>query len=327
MTDVTQLRTAATRLRERVGWVDHAIRAGIRYDEADGGRLAAALTYYAFFAVFACVVLGFAALGFVLEKPGVLATVNHYLSANLPRLDVGAIRADRNSIGLLGFLVLPVSGLFWVDATRSSIRAIWRLDEYPGRFFRRRAIDLSIFLGLGALIAVSLSTSWLAQSVVHWVVVDAGNADGGIGRAILSSIGFLLGLAVNTLLAVAMLTLVPRIHICRHRVLPPALLVAVGLAVLNTLGQIYVRHTEANPAYQVVAAAVGLLVFLSLLNQLILYAAALTATSVHGSVRILTGRQLVTVETGPEPGIAFTTLPPRHLRRRQAGRRPPTRRD
>jgi membrane protein len=67
-----------------------------------------------------------------------------------------------------------------------------------------------------------------------------------------------------------------------RRVLGPALLVAVGLELLNTIGRLYVQRTEANPAYRVVAVAVGVLVFLNVLNQLILFAAALTATSTLG---------------------------------------------
>lgn len=35
------------RARRRVGWLDHVVRAGMRYAQADGGRLAAAVTYYA----------------------------------------------------------------------------------------------------------------------------------------------------------------------------------------------------------------------------------------------------------------------------------------
>ncbi len=69
-----------------------------------------------------------------------------------------------------------------------------------------------------------------------------------------------------------------------RRVLGPALLVAAGLELLKSGGRLYVQRTESNPAYQVVAGAVGLLVFLNLLNQLILFAAALTATSRHGTV-------------------------------------------
>lgn len=60
------------------------------------------------------------------------------------------------------------------------------------------------------------------------------------------------------------------------------MLVAIGLELLKTLGRLYVRHTEANPTYQVVAGSVGLLVFLNAINQLLLFAAALTATSTAG---------------------------------------------
>lgn len=51
---------------------------------------------------------------------------------------------------------------------------------------------------------------------------------------------------------------------------------------LKTLGRLYVQHTEANPTYQLVAGSVGLLVFLNAINQLVLFAAARTATSTAG---------------------------------------------
>src|SRR5678809_1744322 len=88
----------------------------------------------------------------------------------------------------------------------------------------------------------------------------------------------------STLLYIAILTGLPRLRMRLGRVLGPALLVAAGMEILKTVGRLYVQHTEANPAYQIVAAAVGLLVFLNLLNQLILFAAALSATSTHGTV-------------------------------------------
>ena len=81
------------------------------------------------------------------------------------------------------------------------------------------------------------------------------------------------------LLAIAALTALPRL---RMRLRPRPRTGAVRrrrAGVLKTLGRIYVQRTEANPAYQVVTGAVAVLVFLSLLNQFILFAAALTATS------------------------------------------------
>lgn len=57
---------------------------------------------------------------------------------------------------------------------------------------------------------------------------------------------------------------------------------------------------EANPAFQLVAGATGLLVFLLILNQLILFGAALTATDTRGRVRgLATGQRLPTDEARP----------------------------
>jgi membrane protein len=83
-------------------------------------------------------------------------------------------------------------------------------------------------------------------------------------------------------LAAGMLTGLPRVKMPVRRVLGPALLIAVGLELLKTLGRLYVERTEANPTYHLVAGSVGLLVFLNAVNQLVLFAAALTATSTAG---------------------------------------------
>jgi membrane protein len=62
------------------------------------------------------------------------------------------------------------------------------------------------------------------------------------------------------------------------------LFVAAGLELLKTLGRLYVHRIETNATYLVVAGAVGLLVFLNVVNQLILFAATLAATSSAGQV-------------------------------------------
>lgn len=69
-----------------------------------------------------------------------------------------------------------------------------------------------------------------------------------------------------------------------RRVLGPALFVAAGLELLKTLGRLYVHRTETNATDLVVAGAVGLLVFLNVVNQLILFAVTLAATSTAGQV-------------------------------------------
>jgi membrane protein len=272
---------AWARLRRRAGWLDHLVRAGVRYDEADGGRLSAAVTYYAFFAAFSLGLLAFSIFGFVLDNPVVLGSVERYVAENLPQVDVQTLRNARGTAGVVAFIGLPVTGWFWVDALRSSIRRMWRLPEYPGKLVSRVLIDLLVLVGLGILLAASLSVAYLT-SVVADRLVDAADAGATPSRWILSAIGVVLAVGVNMVLAAAMLTGLPRVRMPWRRVLGPALLVAVGLELLKTLGRIYVERTEANPTYQLVAGSVGLLVFLNAVNQMVLFAAALTATSTNG---------------------------------------------
>ncbi|WP_162907633.1 YihY/virulence factor BrkB family protein [Allorhizocola rhizosphaerae] len=272
-----------TGLRRRIGWLDHAVLAVVRYDRSDAGRLAAAVTYYAFFAVFSLALLGFAILGSVVDSADLLAAMQERLPQIVPRLDLAALRDARGMAWVAGLIVLPVSGVFWVDALRSAMRAVWDLPQYPGNFFARQLIDLLVLTGLGLLLVISLAIEVAAQNLLNMLsneVMEAKHAAGVLPAAA----GFVIGLAVNTGLSMAVLTGLPRLRMPLRRVWGPALLLAVGVQVLTNVGRVYVNAVAVRPVYQAVAAAVGLLVFLNLLNQLVLFACALTATSTAGTV-------------------------------------------
>jgi membrane protein len=296
---MTWASSVVRRARLRYGWVDHIARAAVRYDQADGGRLAAAVTYYAFFATFALGLLGFAIFGFVLDDPTVLHSVRGYLAVNLPTLDLQALRGARHTAGVIAFIGFPITGWFWMDALRSSIRSVWQLPEYPGTFVVRVFVDLLVLVGFGVLLAASLTVALLSDALA----IPNG--------PLLAALGVVLGVGVNLLLALAVLTAVPRLRMPWRRVIGPALLVAVGLELLKSLGQLYVERVQANPTYQIVAGAVALLVSLNVMNQLVLFAATLTATSTDGQVTDLTARreptlaELVSVAPpGPDSGDA-----------------------
>ncbi|MEV5559396.1 YihY/virulence factor BrkB family protein [Nonomuraea wenchangensis] len=276
--------------RSRHGWLDHMVRALIRYDQADAGRLSAALTYYAFFATFALALLGFAILGRILDQPVALAEVQRYLSATFPRLDVQALRDAGGTAGLVACVMLPLTGLFWMDTLRSATRAIWRLEEYPGGFILRQIIDLGVVAGLGILLSLSLTVVFAAEWVLTWLAVNTVGVQAAPAQWVLSVAAFVLGIGVNTLLAMALLTAPPRLHLPLRRVIGPALVITIGLEILKTLGQALLNLTAANPAYQVVTGAVAMLLFLKVLNQLILFATALAATSTTGDVTDLAAR-------------------------------------
>ena len=157
---LTRRAAALWRRARRNRWLAHLVRAGVRYDQADGGRLVAAITYYAFFATFALTLLGFAVFGFVLDTPAVAASVQRYITQTLPRLDVQSLRHARGTVGIIAFVGLPVTGWFWVDALRSSIRRIWQLPEYPGALLVRVLVDLLVLAGLGLLLTTSLAVAF-----------------------------------------------------------------------------------------------------------------------------------------------------------------------
>jgi hypothetical protein len=118
---------------------------------------------------------------------------------------------------------------------------------------------------------------WLSPNNVTVGVQDTINA---IARVV----GIVLGLMVNALLAASLLSGVSRLRMPLRRLIPSTLLVAVGLSVLSTVGRLYIDFTSRRPAYQLVGGTVALLLFLYLFNQLLLYGAALAATSKHGTV-------------------------------------------
>ena len=270
-----RLSEGVARLRRRAGWLDHVARAAVRYDRADGGRLAAAVTYYAFFAVFSLALLGFAALGSIVDNPGLLMAMQERLPRVVPRLDLAELRDARGVAWIAGLVVLPVSGMFWVDSLRSAIRAIWGVPQYPGKFFTRQLIDLLVLVGLGLLLIVALGI----EAGTQYLLGLLGSAATDAGGALPAVAAFTMGLAVNTGLSMAVLTGLPRLRIPLRRVAGPALLIAAGVQGLTSIGRVYVNAIAVQPVYQAVAAAVGLLVFLNLLNQLILFASALTATA------------------------------------------------
>jgi membrane protein len=253
-------------------------------------RLAAALAYYAFFAAFALSGLGFALLGWMLRRDSAASLVTQrWVARNLPWIDVPALVEASGRLGAIALVALVVAGLAWIRGLRSAIRTVWRLDAAPGRFLARLAFDLAVLVGFCLLLLVSVGTAVAVSAAVRWLVVDAAGAGGWPALLLFPALGFVLGLLVNALLAMVLLSVLPRIRMPVRRLLGPAVLVAAGLEVLKTAGRLFLERGTANPAYQAVASAVGLLLFLYLLNQVVLFAAALTATSRHGQATDVAG--------------------------------------
>lgn len=271
---VSGLATARRRSRR----FNHIWCAAERFGEVLGGRLAAAIAYYAFFAVFALALLAYAVLGFLLQvNEQVFAAVDDFLALNLPWLDPAEIQGSRGKIGVIGLAGLMVTGVGWIEAIRSSQRLVHGVEQQPGNPLVRRLVDLAILIGLLLLLGASLAVAYALEALVDWLA----------GGLVLTVVGWALAVVVNVVLASALMGGVPRLHLPVRRLAPAVVVVAVGITLLNTVGQLVIELARHNPAYIVVTGAVGLLLYLYLFNQLLLFGAALIATSPHGRVRDL----------------------------------------
>jgi membrane protein len=263
------------RLRRWSPYFDHFSRAVLRYDEVQGGRLAAAIAYYGFFAVFALLLIGYSIFGILLtNNRDLFDAVRDFLALNLPFLDPQAILESGRTVGIVGIVGLTFTGIGWVESIRSSQRLIWRVPEQPGYFGVRQALDLLVLIGILLLLALSQLAVYGLEKVLDWL------ADG----IVQSAISLLLTVGVNMLLATALLAAVPRLRMTVRRMIPPVLQVGIGITLLNTVGKSFVGLVERNPAYGLVGSAVGVLVYLYVFNQLLLFGAAWAATSPHGRV-------------------------------------------
>lgn len=283
------------RLRRRHRWLDHVVRAGVRFDQVDAWRLSAAVTYYAFLAVFPLALLAYALLGWVAgSNEFVTSSLSDFLAENLPTLDVRRIAEARYTAGVVGLVGVVYAGLGWVDTLRSSILTVWLRDEERGGFLITKLIDFGVLLALGPIYGLSIAVSVLLNGGAQWLLVALGLSEGPT-HAGLRLFAFPVGVLINLGVFVALLAGLPRLRMPLRGLLVPALVGAVAFELLKTFGRLVLGHTMANPAYQVVASAVGVLIFLNLLNQLLLYCAALTATGVGANVR---GRRPLAVRRG-----------------------------
>lgn len=271
--------------------LDHLFRAVGRYTELFGGRLAAAIAYYGFFAVFALGLVAYSIFGAILDgNPEINDVVRDFLRQNLPFLVPEEIQRSSGKVGVVGLVLLGFTGIGWVEAIRSSQRLIHGLVQQPGFIVLRQLVDLAVLIGVFLLLGLSVGAVDVLAALLDWAF--------GKGSIVSTTSGWVLAFFVNLVLATALLAVVPRLRMTPRRLLPSVVLVAFGITLLNTVGRYYVVRVERNPAYTVVAGAVGLLIYLYLLNQLLLFGAALAATSEHGRVHDLAGG----TRTSADPG-------------------------
>jgi membrane protein len=274
-----------------VAWVTHtrAYRVYEHFNDVGSNRLAGAVTFFGFLALFPLLTVALAVAAAVLTDSRV-NELQQKIGEQIPglskQLNLHDVAANAATVGLVSGVILLISGLGWVDTARVSIRTSWYLPIEPGNVVVRKAWDTLVLIGLGLVGAVSLGASTAAGSltgeVAKWLGLDHSTA----GQVTLGLVAFVLAVCVDLLVFAYLLVGLPRIFgQPRKVVLQAALLGAVGFEILKQALAAYVAGVATKSVYGAFGTPIALLLWINFMCRWLLYCVAWTATADPAAAR------------------------------------------
>lgn len=276
----------------------HAWRAYERLDEVHWSRLAAAITFVSFIAVFPLITVAAAAGAALLSREQV-GDLKRELAAQVPgisdRLDIDGLVANAGTVGVIAGALLFLTGVSWVGSLRQCLRAVWGKEEDPGNWLLLKLRDGAVLVGLAVVGFVAMGGSLFASSAVGWSAHRIG-IGGDAGRVLLFAAGLAIAVLADLLLLAYVLTRLPRVHPARRTLLIAGVIGAVGFELLKLLLSGYLQGVASRSVYGAFGVPVAFMLWIDLMAGLLLYCAAWTAVDRTG-----TDPGTAEAEPGPEP--------------------------
>jgi membrane protein len=267
---------AATRLM-----ATHAWRSYERLDRVKWARLAAAMTFISFIALFPLLTVAAAVAAATLSKSQ-QDKLEDKIADQVPgisdQLNIDGLVANAGTIGLIAGAVLLFTGIGWVGNMRECLRAVWELPDEEENPLLRKAKDTGVLLGLGGALIVTIAASTVGSAMVGWISDQIGIERDGWGAVLLRTAAFLIAVLADFLLLLYALTLLPGVQPTRRRLLVAALIGAVGFELLKLLLSGYMQGVAAKSMYGAFGVPVALLLWINFMSKLVLFCAAWTAT-------------------------------------------------
>lgn len=247
-----------------------------KYNDDQGGYLAALITYYALVSVFPLLLLLTTALGVVLAgRPDLQAQVLHSTLSQFPVLGSQLHHPEGLSGGTVGVVVGLLGALYGGlgvgQALQNAMDSIWAVPKHnrpnPIRS-RLRSLLLLLVLGSAAIAAT--------------VLAAIGHAAGAIG--IVETVGLALAaVAINALICLVAFRVTTARALTYRQVLPGAVAAAFIWQMLQWFGAGYVAHTvkRASATNSVFALVLGALAFLFLASVALVMCAEINVVLVE----------------------------------------------
>jgi len=275
------------RLRARYGWLDHLVRAGVRYTERHGDHYAAAITFFSVLSLVPLLMIAFAAAGYVLFfNPALLDELRGAITENVPpglnTTIEGVVNQaidQRGAVGLLGLLAALYSGIGWMSNLREALSEQWaQVPETPA-LPKRPLFDLLSLARLRLALVGSFAITGTVAGFAEDLLALIGLADQGWALFLLGLFAFLLGIVANWLIFLWVIARLPREHATLRSAAKAALLGAVGFEILKIVMTYYLTSVTSSPSGAVFGSFLGLLVFVFFASRFVLFVTAWAATS------------------------------------------------
>lgn len=281
----------------------HAWRSYERLDRVKWTRLAAAMTFVSFVALFPLLTVAAAIAAATLGKEQ-QGKLQDKLAEQVPgisdQLDIDALVQNAGTVGLIAGAALLLTGISWVGSVRECLRAVWELPDEEENPLLHKVKDAGVLVGLGGAILVTILASTVASAAVGWTTRQLGVDEGGWGGVLLRAAAFLVAVLAGFLVLLYVLTLLPGVEPPRRRLLVAALIGAIGFELLKLLLSGYIQGVATKSMYGAFGVPVALLLWINFTSKLVVFCAAWTAT---GSKETELGDGSAAPETsgGPDP--------------------------
>lgn len=250
----------------------------------DGNLMAAGMSFYAVFAVFAGVFVGFAVAGVWLSSNEALSdALIAIINATVPGLigNDGLIDPDvlfnPSLYGLWGavaLLGLSWTAIGWMYYTRQAVRAIFQVPRDDRSFVSKKLWDLGMAVGIGILLVVSAGLSIIGTQFLEWLLGLFGLGPsswlahaGGAAIAIVSSV------FINAATLTVMFRVLSRLNIPWRTLAGGVLGGSIVLAGLSVASGTVLDGSSGNPLLAGLLF-VGLLLWFNLVSRVILMSAS-----------------------------------------------------
>ncbi|MFD9125337.1 YihY/virulence factor BrkB family protein [Kitasatospora sp. NPDC059571] len=258
------------------------------FTDTRGNRLAGAVTFFGFLALFPLLTVALAIAAATLSDSRVHELQND-IAKQTPglsdKLDLNTLVSNAATVGVISGVLLLLSGLGWVNTLRGAIRTVWRLPDPPGNVVVNKAWDCAVLAGLGLVCLLSLGVSAGATTLTRRLA-DAIGLSGSTGRVLLAVAGFVIAVAVDLLLFAYLLApFAGTTDMPRRSLVQGALIGAVGFEALKVLLSSYLGSVAGKSLYGAFGVPVALLLWMDFVARLLFYCVAWTAVADPAAAR------------------------------------------